>query len=158
MLNISCPNSFGGEDYTNPNRFQKLIEAVANAHIGQPLWVKLPVDKPWEELRTLITLAIKHGVSGVIIANLTKQRDRLTEKESIKDLSGGISGKPTYDLSNALIGNAYQEFGDKVTIIGVGGIFSAEDAYEKIKQGASLVQLITGMIYEGPQLIGQINA
>ena len=72
-------------------------------------------------------------------------------------MQGGISGKSTWDLSNELISKTYREYGDRLVIIGVGGIFSAQDAYEKIKRGASLVQLITGMIYEGPQLIGEIN-
>ena len=72
-------------------------------------------------------------------------------------MKGGISGKPTWELSNELIAETYKNYGDKLVIVGVGGIFSAKDAYKKIRLGASLVQLITGMIYEGPQLISEIN-
>jgi dihydroorotate dehydrogenase len=71
-------------------------------------------------------------------------------------VAGNLSGKPTWDLSNKLIRRSYLEYGEKLTIIGVGGIFSADDAYTKIRLGASLVELITGMIFEGPQLPSQI--
>ncbi len=106
---------------------------------------------------------INHNVDAVIIANLLKNKNNYSfeigEIDEIinNNLKGNFSGKATEKLSNQLIGNIYREFGNKIKIIGVGGIFSAEDAYEKIKHGASLVQLITGMIFEGPQLIGQIN-
>jgi len=70
---------------------------------------------------------------------------------------GGISGKPVEDLSNNLIVYLYKKSGGKYVIVGCGGVFSAEDAYKKIRLGASLIQLITGMIFEGPQLISQIN-
>ena len=72
-------------------------------------------------------------------------------------VKGNLSGKPTWDLSNNLIQQTYKKYSDRFVIIGVGGIFSAEDAYTKIKLGATLVELITGLIFEGPQLAGQIN-
>lgn len=72
-------------------------------------------------------------------------------------MKGGISGLPTQKLCNDLIAHTYKNYGNDLIIIGVGGIFSAQDAYTKIKLGASLLQLITGMIYQGPQLIGEIN-
>ncbi len=92
------------------------------------------------------------------VGNLNKNRNDPAVLDPIpKNLEGNVSGKPTKKLSNELISKTYQEFGDKLVIVGVGGIFSPEDAYEKIKRGASLLQIITGMIYEGPQLIGEIN-
>ena len=72
-------------------------------------------------------------------------------------MKGGLSGKPTWEQSNELIRRTYKAYGDRFVIVGVGGVFSAEDAYTKIRLGASLVALITGMIFNGPQLIGQIN-
>jgi len=72
-------------------------------------------------------------------------------------VKGGLSGKPTWELSNNLIRQTYKKYHARFVIIGVGGVFSAEDAYTKIKLGATLVELITGMIFEGPQLIGRIN-
>ncbi|MAG12068.1 MAG: dihydroorotate dehydrogenase (quinone), partial [Parcubacteria group bacterium] len=90
--------------------------------------------------------------------NLCKDRSRINPRDRIdSDIKGGLSGAPTQQLANELISQTYRMYGDQLVIIGVGGIFSAADAYEKIKRGASLVQLITGMIYEGPQLIGEIN-
>ena len=103
-------------------------------------------------------MIVKHGLSGVIIGNLNKDRSSNVIKDKLSDdVKGGISGRPCWELSNELISKTYAEYGDKLKIIGIGGVFSAEDAYEKIKRGASLVKLITGMIYEGPQLIGEIN-
>ncbi len=71
--------------------------------------------------------------------------------------AGGLSGKPVQDLSDKLLAHIYKREGKRFVLVGCGGVFSAEDAYKKIRLGASLVQLITGMIYEGPQLIGDIN-
>lgn len=157
VLNISCPNAFGGEDYTTPERLSALLHAVREVNVQQPLMIKLPVDKPWEEIKALVEVCISFGISGVIISNLTKNRDEIVEKELIHHIPGGISWKPTQTKSDYLIGQTYKTFGKQILIIGVGGIFSAQDAYRKIKQGASLVSLITGMIFQWPQLIGEIN-
>ena len=79
-------------------------------------------------------------------------RDHLPE-----DVKGGLSGAPTRAISTALIRRAYKNYGDRLIIIGVGGVFTAEHAYEKIRAGASLVAMITGVIFEGPQVVGRIN-
>ena len=92
------------------------------------------------------------------ISNLAKDRSKLSLADPLPDsVKGNLSGKPTWDLSNMLIARTYQTYGSRFVIIGVGGIFSAQDAYTKIRLGARLVELITGMVFEGPQLIGQIN-
>lgn len=94
-----------------------------------------------------------------MIGNLNKNHADKSVKDVIPfGLKGGISGRPTFELSNELISKTYAKYGQKLTIIGVGGIFSAEDAYEKIKRGASILQMITGMIYKGPSIIGEINS
>lgn len=157
-LNISCPNTFGGEPFTTRDRLQKLLEALSIEKINKPIILKMPINLPWEEFRTLLDVALRFGVQAVNIGNLNKDRSDASIKEQIpENIRGSISGKPTWELSNELISQTYAYCGDKIVIIGTGGIFSAEDAYEKIKRGASFVQLITGMIYEGPQLIGSIN-
>ncbi len=118
----------------------------------------MPINLSWEEFDKLLETAIHYEVDGVIIGNLNKNFQDETLKDKItENMKGGISGEPTKKLSNELISQTYKKYGDKLVIVGVGGIFSAEDAYEKIKRGASLVQLITGMIYNGPQTIGEIN-
>ena len=157
VLNIWCPNSFGGEDFATPAHLEQLLKNIIKLNISKPILVKLPIDKSWEDLSKLIKICIKYNISWVIISNLIKNREHIKEKEIIHDLPWGISGIPTRERSDYLIWETYKSFGDKIKIIWVGGIFSAQDAYNKIRQWASLVQLITGMIYQWPQLIGDIN-
>lgn len=157
-INISCPNTFGGEPFTNTDDLTSLLQKLYSLPVAKPIFLKMPINLPWEDFRKLLDVAITFGVQAVVIGNLNKDRTDKTIKDTIPDyVKGAVSGKPTWELSNALISRTYKYCGDKIKIIGVGGIFSAEDAYEKIKRGASLVELITGMIYEGPQLIGEIN-
>lgn len=157
-LNISCPNTFGGEPFTTPEKLDKLLTQISTLKRTKPLFLKMPLSLPWEEFKPLLEVAVKHKINGVVIANLNKDRSQPGIIDPIPEhIKGSISGKPTWNKSNELISQTYQNYGKKLVIIGVGGIFSAEDAYEKIQRGATLVQLITGMIFEGPQLIGEIN-
>ncbi len=157
-INISCPNAFGGEPYTTPERLEKLLSAVDAVKLTVPVFIKMPIDKPWSEFKLLLDVILRHSISGVTIGNLAKNRDNPHIKDELTPgLKGNMSGRPTWDLSNNLISKTYAYCGDKLIIIGVGGVFSAADAYEKITRGATLVELITGMIFEGPSLIGQIN-
>ena len=155
-LNISCPNAYGGEPFTTPKRLEQLLTEVDKLKLKQPVFIKMPVDFEWKEFKELVQVAAGHKITGLTISNLTKNRDAI--KDDLADnIRGGLSGKPVFQKSNDLIAHTYCEYGDRFTIIGVGGIFTAEDAYTKIKLGASLVELVTGLIFEGPQLIGQIN-
>lgn len=156
-LNISCPNAFGGENFAQPNNLKALLSAVKQRSIQKPLFIKMPVDCEREELQELIDICIHYGVTGIVISNLTKKREDIAERNEITHLHWWISWKPTSEKSNELIWKAYQYCQWKLIIIGVGWIFSAEDAYEKMKQWATLVELITGMIFQWPQLIWQIN-
>lgn len=157
-INISCPNTFGGEPFTTPQRLEKLLIRLMSLKPRIPVFVKMPIDLSWKEFDSLLKIIIKNKVTGVVIGNLTKERESNLIVDAIPDhIKGGISGMPTQELSDDLIRKTYYHYREELIIIGVGGIFSAEDAYRKIKYGASLVQLITGMIYEGPQLIGEIN-
>lgn len=153
-INISCPNTYGGEPFTTPARLQSLLAAIDALHIRQPLFIKMPSNLPWSDYSALIGVIVRHNVQGVTISNLRKDRKGVAVDANIK---GNLSGRPTKLLSDELIAKTYSKYGDKLTIIGVGGIFTAQDAYNKIKNGASLVALITGLIYEGPQITGQIN-
>ncbi len=160
-LNISCPNTSMTESFITLENYRKLLSAISALHIAQPIFVKMPAEIAYPTAKELIEVSLEFGISAFIFSNLVKDRTNpVIDKKELKNyegLKGNFSGKPTYDLSNELIRIAKQDFGEKITIIGCGGIFSAQDAYEKIKCGASLVQLITGMIFEGPQLIGEIN-
>lgn len=158
-VNISCPNAFGGEPFSDPRKLDALLTALDTVPTAKPIFLKLAVDISNEELDELVRIVDRHRVQGFVMANLTKNRlnPKIKETELQRVGKGGISGKPVESLSNRLISHLYRSVGKRYLIIGVGGIFSAEDAYEKIQRGASLVQLATGMIFEGPQVIGEIN-
>ena len=158
-LNISCPNAFGGEPFASPERLEFLLTAVDELSISKPIFIKMPADLTPNQADELVTVIDRHRVQGLILSNLTKDRTRTTinATELTDAMRGGISGKPTTDPSNELLSHLYQTTKGKYVLVGCGGIFSAKDAYEKICFGASILQLITGMIYEGPQLIGEIN-
>jgi dihydroorotate dehydrogenase len=162
-LNISCPNVAGSGVLADPKILDELLEKIREIIGDKVLFVKFQAEIDWNDARELVQIMINHKVDAIIVANLLKKKSNydFDEQEIQKIIDnkwkGNFSGKPVERFSNDLISHIYQEFGDKIKIIGVGGIFSAEDAYEKIKRGASLVQLITGMIFEGPQLIGDIN-
>ncbi|MBI2019367.1 quinone-dependent dihydroorotate dehydrogenase [Candidatus Daviesbacteria bacterium] len=159
-INISCPNAFGGLPFTDAGKLDLLLSQIDQIPTKKPIFLKMAPDLSEKELDQIINVVKKHKVRGFICTNLTKDRKRaskLTHKKDSIPENGGLSGKIVEDLSNQMIKAIYQKTKGKYVIIGVGGVFSAEDAYKKIKLGASLVQLITGMIFEGPQLIGEIN-
>lgn len=156
-INISCPNAFGGETFMNPEMLDMLLSEISNLNIKKPIFLKLAPDVSKEQIDKILFVAEKYKIiNGFICTNLTKRRDLNILEDNLPKF-GGISGKPLENLSNELISYIYKKTKGRYIIIGVGGIFNAKDAYLKIKSGASLVQLITGMIFEGPQLISQIN-
>ena len=158
-VNISCPNTYGGEPFTTPHRLEELLSAVDALKLTRPVMVKMPINKPWEEFRDLLDVIVRHCVQGVAIGNLLHDRSGVDTRDKLDpSILGNLSGKPTRKISTELIRQTYLAYGDKLIIIGIGGIFSAHDAYVKIRAGASLVALVTGMIFEGPQVIGEINA
>lgn len=157
-LNISCPNTYGGEPFTTPAKLGRLLTAVDKVGLNIPVFIKMPIDKTDEEFAALIDTILKHNVKGVTISNLFKDRANATLAETLPDsVPGNLSGKPTFDRSNQLIRIAYKKSKGQLIISGVGGVFSAEDAYTKIRSGANLIQLVTALMFEGPQVIGQIN-
>lgn len=159
-INVSCPNAYGGQPFHDPERMDRLLSALDTVQTAKPRFIKLSADVPSDEIDAIVTVAEHHHVQGFIISNLTKRYDRSGIAEELAKqgiVTGGISGKPVQDLADNLISAFYARCGGRFVIIGCGGVFSAEDAYAKIRKGASLVQIVTGMIYEGPQLIGEIN-
>ncbi len=147
-LNISCPNAFTGEMFLEPNLLRQLLQAVETVKCEKPLYVKMPIHLPADKFLELLAVIDQFKIiKGVIIGNLDKSNLAL----------GKLSGLPTQERSNTLIKLARDNYGQRFTIFGVGGIFSPQDAKDKISAGADLLQLITGMIYEGPGLIKQLN-
>lgn len=161
-LNISCPNLIHAKQisFYLPKNIRLLLSAIDRLRLKKPIFIKMPIDKTNAQTLGLLDEIVKHkSVKGVIFGNLQKDRKNpaIIPSEVKKFKVGNFSGKPCEEKSNELIKLAYKKFGSKLIIIGCGGAFSGQDAYKKIKLGASLVQLITGMIFQGPQLISQIN-
>lgn len=157
-INISCPNTFGGEPFTTPDRLEKLLVRVDELSLKKPVYIKMPINLPLSEFDALLDVIVRHKVTGVAIGNLHKDRASAKLKDPLPDtVKGNLSGLPTRDITTKLVAHTFKRHGSKLVIIGIGGIMSAEDAYEKIRAGASLVALITGLIFEGPQLVGDIN-
>ena len=159
-LNISCPNLFGNISFYPPKNLRALLTAMQSLRLSKPLFIKMPIELSNSRISTLFDVIVKYPVAGVIFGNLQKNRkDPSFNQEEVKRFPvGNFSGKPTEARSNELVRLAYKRYGKKLVVIGCGGIFTAEDAYRKMRLGASLVQLITGMIYVGPQLVSQINS
>ena len=158
-VNVSCPNTYDGNPFTNPETLEKLLKEIDKVDARQPIFLKMPVHLDWKAFDAMVSVIARHKVSGLTIANLAKDREAIKNNgDNLPDaIKGGFSGGPTRQLSNDLIFRTRTKYKDRFTIIGVGGIFSADDAYVKIRAGANLVALITGIIYEGPQIVGQIN-
>lgn len=160
-LNISCPNIIhdAGINFYLIKNLEKLLTAVDKLRLKKPLFIKMPIDQTDGHTLKMLKTISNHRVAGVIFGNLqtNKKNKVLVQSEVNKFKMGKYSGKPTFEDSNRLIRLAYKNFKNRFVIIGTGGVFNAEDAWVKFANGANLVQLITGMIFEGPQLIAQIN-
>lgn len=114
----------------------------------------MPINISWEHFSTLLEIIDKSGYQGVVIGNLNKDYSKLDVRgEAPKEYRGGTSGRPCTHLSTELIYKTRDLYGKRFTIIGVGGVSSIETAQEKIDAGADLIQVITGLIYQGPGLV-----
>lgn len=155
-VNISSPNTPDLRKLQHGSALRELLSAVMQEMeaLGQkydkkrPLLVKLAPDLAPEELEQAVGAIMDSGIDGIIATNTTLRRDGLTHPNAAE--AGGLSGKPLAALSTEMIRRIYKMTEGKLPIVGCGGIFTAEDAYEKIRAGASLVQLYTSLIYEGP--------
>lgn len=153
-VNISCPNVHGGESFAKPALLRRLLASLCEVEHRKPMYAKMPIDLPDEEFDKLVAIIAEFGLQGVVIGNLQKDYDTLEFRdEAPVEYRGGISGRPCFQQSNRLIRRTREKFGDQLTIIGCGGVLSPADALEKFRAGADLVQLVTGMIFEGPHLM-----
>jgi len=163
-LNISCPNLLNlqnlKEQLASPSGLTKALIRLEALNLVRPVFIKMPLERTFEETKELIESATPFPfIKGLIFSNLAKDRNNaLFDQEEIKRAgAGNFSGKPMENQSNEMLRYAYKNYHERFLLIGVGGVFTAEDAYQKIKLGASLIQLITGMVFMGPQQIGLIN-
>ena len=167
-VNISCPNTQDGEPFVDKSNLDALLTAI-NKRIrpitDKPIYVKLAADMTIEEIDTIVDACVEFGIDGVVCTNLAKPEfnteHRPEEYPTVKGLlpkgKGAMSGLPLQRIATNVVRHVYRRTRGKLTIIGVGGIFSAKDAYEKITSGASLCHMITTMIFDGPQNINEIN-
>ena len=160
-LNISCPNISLADSFTAKENFAGLLKEIKTLNIKQPIFIKMPNELSSDMSDELVKTALNLGVNGFIFSNLVKNStNSVFDKKEIKDvagLKGNFSGKPTQSGSNMHIKYFREKYGKDIIIFGTGGVFNAQDAKEKLDLGADLVQLITGIVFEGPQLIGRIN-
>ncbi len=157
-VNISCPNAFGGQPFTEPDMLEALLLKLEEIPTTKPTFVKFSPDLDFKKIDELLEVIGRHKIQGIICSNLTKNRNNKNILETSPSQHGGFSGKVVESLANELVAYVYKKTKGKYVVVGCGGVFSAEDAYKKIRLGASLIQLITGMVYEGPQVVGEINA
>jgi dihydroorotate dehydrogenase len=164
VVNISSPNTPGLRSLQHGEELSNLLEAVKDEMSMQrkrfngsdkPIWVKIAPDVSSEELSYMIETIVQSGIFGVIATNTTLSRNGLHHINASE--AGGLSGKPLTSRSTEVIRQIYKQTNGKLPIIGSGGVFTAEDAYDKIRAGASLVEVYTALIYEGPSLIKRLN-
>ncbi|RUM81665.1 MAG: quinone-dependent dihydroorotate dehydrogenase [Candidatus Thioglobus sp.] len=158
-VNISCPNTQDGEPFVDQKNLDVLLSALDKVkQESKPVYIKMAADLEIDEINIIVDACLKHKIDGLVLTNLTKpsMSDEYLKEELTFD-KGALSGLPVQRISTKVVRHVYQRTRGKITIIGVGGVFSADDAYEKITSGANLIELITSMIFEGPQVVGEIN-
>lgn len=156
-VNVSCPNTVGGQPFMNPVHMDTLLTRIDAIPCNKPVFVKLSPDVSDTELDVILDILKKHRVHGIICTNLTKKRDLPQIQDSIPADVGGMSGKVVAHLADHMIEYIYKREKNRFIIVGCGGIFTAEDAYKKIRKGATMLEMITGMIYGGPNTMSIIN-
>ena len=167
-INISCPNTQDGEPFVDEHNLDALLCAVTQ-HIrpitDKPIYVKLAADISIAEINIIVDGCVKHNMEGFVLTNLAKPshnsehlpEEYPTAKGLLPAGKGAMSGLPLQRISTDVIRHVYRRTRGTKTLIGVGGIFTAKDAYEKITSGASLLHMITTMIFDGPQNLSEIN-
>ncbi|MDP3763927.1 MAG: quinone-dependent dihydroorotate dehydrogenase [bacterium] len=156
-VNISCPNTEGGQLFLTPHALNYLFNTLDKIPTLKPVFIKLSPDINQSEIDAILDIARLHRIHGIICSNVTKKRNNPKIVDAHIPNVGGMSGKVVQDIADTMLAYIYKKEGKRFVLIGSGGIFTAEDAYKKIRLGASLVQIITGMIFEGPQVISEIN-
>ncbi|MBP5972128.1 quinone-dependent dihydroorotate dehydrogenase [Brasilonema sp. CT11] len=163
VVNVSSPNTPGLRSLQDAPMLSSILDALQQEnHAYKPIFVKIAPDLEWEAIADIISLAKTYQLAGIIATNTTIRRDGLKTQvidqtgKSPQQEAGGISGAPLKQRSTEVIRFIWQQTAGQLPIIGVGGIFTPEDAWEKITAGACLIQVYTGWIYEGPAMIRHV--
>jgi dihydroorotate dehydrogenase len=151
-VNISSPNTPGLRELQRGDQLEDLLGALQEQAqtVEKPLLVKIAPDLADGDTESIVDACVRHGIKGVIATNTTVSRDGLRTTDVARFGEGGLSGRPIADRSNAVISTIYRHSKGKLPVIGVGGVFTPEDAFAKVAAGASLVQAYTGFVYGGP--------
>ncbi len=160
VLNVSSPNTLGLRDLQGDKNLNRVLESSINARnasgSSSPILIKVAPDLDVGEIELIVEVAIEGGASGLIIGNTTLARpEGLIDEHS--QMEGGLSGGPLFSLSTKVLSQAYKFSRGRLVLVGVGGVSSGAEAYEKICSGANLIELYTSLIYEGPSLIKKIE-
>lgn len=162
-VNVSSPNTPGLRALQDKDSLRKILSELQHVNISyakqKPLLLKIAPDLNQSQLDDVISLALEVKLDGIVATNTTITRTNLvTSKNEIERIgAGGLSGKPLKKQSTEILKYITQNSGKQIPVIASGGIFTAEDAIEKINAGASLIQVWTGFIYEGPSIVKKIN-
>lgn len=163
VINVSSPNTPGLRSLQAGEQLEPILSELQAVNTqNKPILIKIAPDLEWQDIKDIVNLATNYNLSGVIATNTTIRRDGLKTKilretgNRIEDEAGGISGLPVKNRATEVIRFIYQETKGKLPIIGVGGIFTSQDAWEKIIAGASLLQVYTGWIYQGPWMVNEV--
>jgi len=163
VVNVSSPNTPGLRSLQAIEQLRPILAALQSVNQPpKPLLLKISPDLDWEEIAEIVQLAQACQLSGIIATNTTIDRNGLKTAlikatgKSVSQEAGGISGQPLKQRSTDVIRFIYQQTQGTLPIIGVGGVFTADDAWEKITAGATLIQIYTGWIYEGPWMVRRI--
>ena len=159
-INISSPNTENLRSFHDEEKFDELMNSIQEEKVKLkskiPIVVKISPDISEEQIELVSKILLDHKVSAVILSNTTSgNREKLND--ILKHQKGGLSGKPLEEEANKLISKFYKLLKGKIEIIGVGGVDSGESAYRKFLAGASYVQLYTGMVFQGPNIVGKIK-
>ena len=161
-VNVSCPNVEGLQHLQDVSYLSDVVDPLLDMRICydsyRPILVKVSPDIPLEELDEILDYCMMSGVDGVVAGNTTTSREGLvTPKDKVDKIGkGGLSGAPLFEKSLALVKYIHEFTGGRLPIVGVGGIMSPAQAREMLESGASLIQVYTGFIYEGPSLVKRI--
>lgn len=156
VLNLSCPNIPGGRDFLENFALDYLLNRISRECVNiekKPLLLKIAPDLSPQQEQIIAEFALNGMVDGLVVSNTLPAERRVGQIVQ----RGGLSGRPLFEISTQKLERMYKLTEGRVPLIGVGGIFTAEDAYTKILAGASLVQLYTALIYEGSEVIGRIH-
>ena len=152
VINISSPNTPGLRDLQNEEFITRLFEE-SKAITDKPILLKIAPDMEAQQAIDLTSLAVSKGADGIIATNTTIDYSLVKEPQKIGGLSGAILKEKSFDLFEAIAKELY----GKTTLVSVGGISDANDVYRRLKAGANLVQILSGMVYKGPEMVGNIN-